>query len=199
MSIPAAVFEEMRAVCRDAWARGLLSGFNGNVSRRLDGRTCCITRSGAAKGFLRPEDLCAVDIASGRVLEGAAPSSELGMHLEIYRHCPATRGVVHTHPRHLLALSLRVREENLLHMPFFEAAAQRARMGVAAAFPPGTAELAQAVGAQARAHEAVWMARHGLCCHGADLLTPLGLTEELDHLAAVQLLARWTGEEELKS
>lgn len=189
MSIPAEVFEEMRDVCRDAWARGLLSGFNGNVSRRLDERTCCITRSGAAKGFLHPADICAVDIASGKVLEGSKPSSELGMHLEIYRRCPATQGVVHTHPRHLLALSLRVEAADMLRMPLFEADAQRARMGFAAAFAPGTQELAEAVGVQAAAHEAVWMASHGLCCHGADLLTPLGLTEELDHLAAVQLLA----------
>src|SRR5574344_1350460 len=193
MSIPVEVFEELRDVCRDAWTRGLLSGFNGNVSRRLDARTCCITRSGAAKGFLRPADLCAVDIASGTTLEGGQPSSELGMHLEIYRRCPAAQGVVHTHPRHLLALSLRVCEQDMLRMPLFEAEMQRARMGCAAACPPGTRELAQAVGAQAVTHEAVWMARHGLCCHGADVLTALALTEELDHLAAVQLLAAPAG------
>ncbi|MDD2967510.1 MAG: class II aldolase/adducin family protein [Desulfovibrionaceae bacterium] len=189
MSIPAAAFEEIRTVCRDAWQRGLLSGFNGNVSLRLDAESCAITCSGAAKGHLRPADVAIVGIAQGKTLEGGKASSELAMHLEIYRHCPHTQGIVHTHPRHLLALGLRLPESEFLAMPLFEAAAQRARMSFAPALSPGTSALAQAVGQAACQTEAVWMAQHGLCCHGTSLIHALALTEELEHLAAVQLLS----------
>lgn len=190
MAIPEEIFEELRAVCRDAWQRELLSGFNGNVSVRLDPSTCCITRSGAAKGFLEPRDLCAVDIATGKLLEGAAPSSELEMHLEIYRRCPGSNAVVHTHPRCMLALSLCTAQEQFLRMHLFEAKIQRARMAFVPDFAPGTKELAEAVGVAAEQAEAVFMDRHGLCCHAQNAVSALALTEELDHLAAIQLMVK---------
>lgn len=188
MAIPHSIFEDMRAVCAAAWRRGLLSGFNGNVSVRMDS-ACCVTRSGAAKGDLTPDDVAAVDIATGTTLEGATPSSELSMHLEIYRCRADARAVVHTHPRHLLALELRVPPERFLEMPLFEAQQLRRRLGQAPAVAPGTSELALAVAREAEHRDAVWMSRHGLVCHAADLKTALALSEELDHLAAVQLLA----------
>lgn len=177
-------FEALREVCSLAWRRKLLSGFNGNVSARK-GHTCCITRAGAAKGFLRPEDLALVDVERGTLLEGPPPSSELAVHLEIYARRPEALAVVHCHPRHLLALELRRGLEDFLALPFFEADMLRARLGFAPALPPGTRELAQAVGQAAAAHDAVWMSRHGLVCHGPDLLTALALAEELEHLAAI--------------
>jgi L-fuculose-phosphate aldolase len=189
MSIPSAVFEELYTVCRDAWQRGLLSGFNGNVSLRLDAQTCAITCSGAAKGHLRPQDIALVELTQGKTLEGGKASSELAMHLAIYRRCPHTQGIVHTHPRHLLALGLRLPESDFLAMPLFEAAAQRARLAFAPALPPGTEALALAVEEAACHAEAVWMAQHGLCSHGHTLVSALALTEELEHLAAVQLLS----------
>lgn len=188
MASPQSIFEEMRAVCATAWRRGLLSGFNGNISVRMDS-ACCVTRGGAAKGDLRPVDVAAVDIATGALLEGSTPSSELSMHLEIYRAREDALAVAHTHPRHLLALELRVPQEKFLDLPLFEADMLRKRLGFAPALPPGTRELALAVARAAETREAVWMSRHGLTCRAADLRTALALSEELDHLAAVQLLA----------
>lgn len=189
MDIPVALFEELRTACADAHRRCLLSGFNGNASVRMDSACCCITRSGAAKGDIRPADLAIVALADGRILEGSCPSSELEMHLEIYRRCPDARAIVHTHPRHLLALELRVGLEHLLQLPLFEADMLRARLAQAGWFPPGTRELAQAVAQAATFREAVWLSRHGLTCRASDLRTAVALSEELDHLAAIQLLS----------
>ncbi|MDY3809688.1 class II aldolase/adducin family protein [Desulfovibrio sp. PG-178-WT-4] len=196
-----AVLEEMRRVCRDAWRQGLLSGCNGNVSCRLpaphDGRLC-VTRSGAAKGRLTPEDCCLVDVRSGETLSGGPASSELGMHLALYRALPHCRAVLHSHPRHLLALSLVLRNPgDFLRLPLFEAGVWRARLGFASALPPGSGILALAVadaalkiGAEKPGGAAVWMTGHGLCCWGPTLADALSISEELEHLAAVQLLAR---------
>ncbi len=188
MSIPHSVFEELHTLCRNAWQRHLFSGFNGNVSRKLDAQTCCITRSGAPKGFLEPDDLSIVDIASGKLLEGLPPSSELAMHREIYQNCPDTEVILHTHPLHLLALDLISEADNFLNLPLFEAQVLRARLGFSPALPPGTLRLALSVAEAARTHEAVWMARHGLCCCGSSARDVLALSEELEHLAAIQLL-----------
>lgn len=185
MTKPAPFFS-IRHACRVAWQRGLLSGFNGNVSLR-DGEHCHITCSGAAKGHLRPEDVSLVSL-QGEVLAGGRPSSEVYMHLAIYAAVPSAEAVVHCHPRHLLALELKVGLEDFLCMPLFEADLLRARLAVVPALPPGGEALAEAVGQAASHADAVWMSRHGLTCHGATLRAAVALAEELDHLAAIQLL-----------
>ena len=189
--------EEMRAICRDAWAQGLLSGCNGNASRRLPAPhegIACLTCTGAAKGRLAPQNCCLVEIESAAPLHGGPASTESGMHLAIYRAKPQCGAILHTHPRRLLALSLRLEKEEegleeFLRLPLFEADVWRARLGFAPALPPGTKELADAVARASLDHPAVWMAGHGLCSTGATLAEALCLTEELEHLAAIQLLS----------
>ena len=189
--------EEIRDVCRDAWTQGLLSGCNGNASRRLPAPhegIACLTCTGAAKGRLAPQNCCLVEIESAAQLYGGPASTESGMHLAIYRAKPQCGAILHTHPRRLLALSLRLEKEGqgmeeFLRLPLFEANVWRARLGFAPALPPGTAELADAVARASLDHPAVWMAGHGLCSTGATLAEALCLTEELEHLAAIQLLS----------
>ena len=189
--------EEMRDVCRDAWTLGLLSGCNGNASRRLPApheSVACLTCTGAAKGRLAPQNCCLVEIESAAPLHGGPASTESGMHLAIYSAKPQCGAILHTHPRRLLALSLRLEKEGqgmeeFLRLPLFEANVWRARLGFAPALPPGTAELADAVARASLDHPAVWMAGHGLCSTGATLAEALCLTEELEHLAAIQLLS----------
>ncbi|WP_301188141.1 class II aldolase/adducin family protein, partial [uncultured Desulfovibrio sp.] len=153
--------EELRRVCRDAWRGGLLSGCNGNASLRLESAAgaetdslLCMTRTGAAKGRLTPADVCLLDARSGHCLANGPASSEAAVHLALYASRPECRAVLHTHPRHLLALSLAGRaqgttEEFLLRMPLYEADAWRVRLAFAPALPPGTRELADAVAAAA--------------------------------------------------
>ena len=189
--------EEIRDVCRDAWTQGLLSGCNGNASRRLPAPhegIACLTCTGAAKGRLAPQNCCLVEIESAAPLHGGPASTESGMHLAIYSAKPQCGAILHTHPRRLLALSLRLEKEGqgleeFLRLPLFEANVWRARLGFAPALPPGTAELADAVARASLDHPAVWMAGHGLCSTGATLAEALCLTEELEHLAAIQLLS----------
>ena len=202
--------EELRAVCRDAWQEGLLSGCNGNASLRLEagGDILCMTRTGAAKGRLTPADICLLDVATGRPLANGPASSEAAMHLAIYAARPECGAVLHTHPRRLLALSLvmRARGEGapaLLRLPLYEADVWRARLAVAPALQPGTQELADAVAAAAatlppdavKGGGAVWMEGHGLCAFAPNLSAALTMSEELEHLAAVQLLALGAGAE----
>ena len=151
LCVPASLAENFRAVCRDAWKQGLLSGCNGNASQRLGDTTpnlICITRSGASKGRLTAADCCLMDVNTGAAVLGGPASTESGMHLAIYRARPDCSAILHTHPRRLLALSLRLagRQEDFLRLPLFEADVWRAKLGFAPALPPGTAELAEAVG-----------------------------------------------------
>ena len=194
LAVPAQMAEDFRAVCRDAWKQGLLSGCNGNASQRFCEHApnlICITRSGASKGRLTADDCCLMDVNTGAAVLGGPASTESGMHLAIYRTRPDCAAILHTHPRRLLALSLRLagRQEDFLRLPFFEAEVWRAKLGFAPALPPGTTDLAEAVALAAKDKDAVWMAGHGLCCLGRNLGDALCLAEELEHLAALQILA----------
>ncbi len=88
------------------YERGLISGSEGNLSLKLaDGRILC-TPSGACKGRLTPSALCVVD-ADGRPDPPDAPvSSEIRVHLAVYRASPAAGAVVHAHPPHATAFAL---------------------------------------------------------------------------------------------
>ena len=194
LAVPAQMAENFRAVCRDAWKQGLLSGCNGNASQRVGNHApnlVCITRSGASKGRLTTADCCLMDVNTGAAVLGGPASTESGMHLAIYRTRPDCTAILHTHPRRLLALSLRLagRHDDFLRLPLFEADVWRAKLGFAPALPPGTTDLAEAVAEAAKGKDAVWMAGHGLCCLGHSLSDALCLAEELEHLAALQILA----------
>lgn len=189
---------ELARVCREAWQQHLVSGCNSNASCRLSAPHAgllCVTASGSAKGRLTPAHCCLVEADSGCHLAGTKPSSELGLHLALYAALPHCAAVLHTHPRHLLALSLTLCEEaDFLRLPLFEADVWRAKLAFVPALPPGGQELAQACATAALSLPgtdagAVWLAGHGLCCFGPDVDTALCMSEELEHLAAVQLLA----------
>lgn len=191
--IPAALCEELLSCCREAWRTGGLLGFNGNASllwESPDGPRILMTRSGVCKGRMEPADICLLH-PDGRLLAGGPASSEGAMHLAVYAARPSCRAILHTHPPHLLALGIRLadRMEEFLRLPLYESEVWRARLGVAAACEPGTAALAEGVAEQARHFPAVWMSGHGLCACGETLAWALGLTEQLEHLAAVQLLS----------
>lgn len=189
-------YTTLRDMCHTAWQRGMLAGFNGNASCLLDvtgnehstAPQVLITRSGAAKSQLRHEDVSIVSLENNTLLHGKAASTEAGMHLAIYKACPATRAVLHTHPPHLLALGLHLPPEQRLTMPLFEADAFRAKLAFVPALPPGSAALAEAVAQAAQTHPAVWLEGHGLVTHGPDAATLAPLAEELEQLAKIQLM-----------
>jgi L-fuculose-phosphate aldolase len=178
---------ELVSAARAAWQRGLLSGFNGNLSIRRDD-TVILTSTGAAKGFLTPADLSTIQLSTGVQVSGPPPSTESLMHLELYRAQPRAQAVCHTHPPHLLALSLT--GSPLLDLPLFECAALARQLVQVEEFPPGSPELAAAVAAAASEVRAVFMRSHGLTCWAESLARAVALSEELDSLAGIQILAR---------
>lgn len=183
---------------RQAYAAGLMAGFNGNISCRVPGSgttgdCLVITRSGCAKGRLEQRDFLALALPDGGLLPHLLPeaptaaSSESPLHVAVYNTCPESRVILHVHPPRLLALSLLVDAYDLLRMPLPESERYCAAMGVVPFYPPGSGELGWAVGESAKTHKAVWMIRHGLVAHGPDMTGVLALCEELEQLAVVQL------------
>ena len=97
--------EETVAVARMLHSREYISGLDGNISVRTAPDKLLCTPSGVNKGFLNARDLVVLDL-DGRLVRGKLePSSEILMHLMVYRERPDVNSVIHAHPPHCVASS----------------------------------------------------------------------------------------------
>jgi L-fuculose-phosphate aldolase len=148
-------------------AGSLVPGTSGNISV-LAGELVAISASGAALERLEPAHVVVVD-RDGRLREGeGAPSSELALHLAIYRQFPSARAVVHAHPACGTALASVLDELPVVH---YAAATVDALAGRTAAL----------------------MANHGAVTHGGDLASAVAAMELLEWLCALHLRAAALG------
>lgn len=185
--VPAELGEQIARVGRDAWLAGLVRGFNGNISIKTK-TAVVVTAGGSCLGRLGPGDITAVDPDSGEPFGGARPTSELPMHLAVYRRNPKVHAIVHTHPPYLLAMSCIPGHRDPFPSSLYETGLFAEGMTKVPPLTPGSPELAEAVGKAAKDRPAVFMGRHGLVCAGTDPDLALTLSEELESLARIKWL-----------
>lgn len=177
-------------VGRRLWARGLVGGAEGNVSVRLDGKLIA-TPSGACKGFLKPDDLVLTDL-EGRLLAGAGrPSSELRMHLRIYRSRSDVRAVVHAHPP--IATGFAIAGEALDECVVPEVIASLGRVPIVPYGTPSTEELPDRMAPYVASHDALLLANHGVVTFASSLTRAIDLMESIEQAARSLLTARLLG------
>src|SRR5690606_14505751 len=98
--------EQICAIGRRMWQRGLVAGIDGNISARLNDEQLLCTPTLRSKGFLDPADICTTDI-SGEQLDGEKRrSSEVLLHLEVMKARPDVQSVVHCHAPHATAFAI---------------------------------------------------------------------------------------------
>ncbi|MGV9680177.1 class II aldolase/adducin family protein [Nocardia sp. NPDC003482] len=155
---------EVAAACRRLAEAGLLIGTAGNVSVRVDD-LIAITATGTVLGRLTADEVTVVDPDGAVVAGGLAPTSELLLHLGIYRDFPV-RAVVHTHAPRAIALGL-VRDE--LPVIHYQQLPLGGATPVVPFHPFGTPELAAAVRDSLVDRHAVLLANHGAVATGQSL------------------------------
>jgi L-fuculose-phosphate aldolase len=167
--------EAVAAACRRLARAGLVAHTNGNVSMRA-GERVAITPTGAVLGELEAAQVAVVD-EHGKAEAGApAPTSELALHLGVYRRYHAG-AVVHTHSPAATALSLVVDELPCIH---YEMLALGGAVRVAPYRAFGTPELAAVVLDALEGRTAALMSNHGALAHGPDLAAAVGAAELLE-------------------
>ncbi|MEU1180335.1 class II aldolase/adducin family protein [Streptomyces sp. NPDC005820] len=150
--------------CRRLGAEGLLIGTAGNVSVRVDDRVA-ITATGAVLAALTPDQVTVVDL-DGKLVEGTyEPTSELELHLGVYRRY-GTGAVVHTHAPQATAVSCVLDELPCIHYQLL-ALGGSVRVAPYATF--GTPELAESVLTALEGRSAALMANHGSVTHAVTL------------------------------
>lgn len=185
---------ELSKYARKIVNKGLVVGPGGNISARL-GNTMFISPSGFDLADIEPEQWCSVDIPSGQVKEGSLrPSSEILMHLDIYRTRQDLEAVVHTHPAYCIALGLISRE---LPIMFPDQAALLGETRFVDYVVPTTQLLADSVAAEIKFADTLLLGNHGLVTAGKNLREAYYRTEVAEESAKVYLLASAAGKPKL--
>ena len=182
-------------VCRRLYERGLIAGPDGNVSVRLGADRVLVTPSGLSKVDVTEDVLVEVGL-DGRPLAGAGEgggraSSELRVHLAIYRARPDVVAVVHAHPP--TATAFGVAGETIPERVLPEVICQMGSVALVPYATPGTDAAALAFAPFLAGHDAFLMANHGATTLGPTLEAAHQRMESLEHAARIVLAARLLG------
>ena len=184
-------------VGRRLWDRAYVASNDGNISVRLDERRLITTPKNVSKGFMTPEMMVVTDL-EGRKLTGERdPSSELKMHLEVYRNRPDAGAVVHAHPP--TATGFAVAGIALDRAVLAEVITTLGSIPIAEYATPSTEELPAAVRKYIKAHDGLLLANHGALALAGDVFGAYYRMETIEHFARISLTARLLGREHLLS
>ena len=197
MSAESMLRADIVEIGRRMYARGYTASNDGNISVRLGADRLLMTPKSVCKGFMTPDMMCITDL-EGRKLEGERdPSSEMLMHLEVYRERPDVQAVVHAHPP--TATGFAVAGIPLDRAVLAEVLTTLGSIPIAAYATPSTRELPEAVRQYIHAHDGMLLANHGALTVGGDLYSAYYKMETIEHFAKISLVARLLGRENLIS
>ncbi|MGC9003640.1 MAG: class II aldolase/adducin family protein [bacterium] len=193
MEKESALRQEIVEVGRRLWQKGFVAANDGNITCRLDDNFVLTTPTGVSKGFMTPDMIVKVDM-DGNATEGyLKPSSEIFVHLMIYRERPDVRAVLHAHPP--FATAFAVAGISLEHPVLPEAILHLDGVPLSPYGTPGTPELVEAIRPYIRGRNAVLLENHGAFTVGDTPLHAYYRMETLEHFAKISLLARLLGRE----
>jgi L-fuculose-phosphate aldolase len=186
-----AIKKEICAVGKKLWMRSVVDGNGGNISYRIGPNEVICTPTLVSKYDLTPEDLCLVDL-DGTQVAGVRPrTSEIFLHLEIYKAVPEAKSCVHCHPPHATAYAITGKVPPNLVIPEFEVFI--GKVAISPYETPGTAEFAQTVIPYVKTHNTVLLANHGIICWADTVTHAEWYAEVLDTYCWTLLIASQLG------
>lgn len=178
-------------------ARHFVAATDGNISVRLDPSRVLTTPTAIGKGMMAPDDLVITDMKGNRLSGRRAASSELAMHLLIYRRRPDVHAICHAHPP--IATGYAAAGVPLNKAILSELVLSLGCIPVAPYATPGTPELSEVMDPLVQGYDAILMANHGVVTYGPDLLTAFFRMETVEHFAQVSLVTELLGKQTLLS
>jgi L-fuculose-phosphate aldolase len=173
-------------------ANRFVAATDGNLSVRLDEDRLLVTPTCISKGRMRTSDMVTVDLEGRRLAGKRRVSSEIGMHLLIYRLRPDVQAIVHAHPptaTGFAASGLGLSSPLVCEVVVGLGSIPLARYGT-----PGTPELAEALEPLIPGHEAILMANHGVVTYGSSLESAYMRMETVEHFAKIALVTHLLGQ-----
>ncbi|MGN7764951.1 class II aldolase/adducin family protein [Paenibacillus sp. 22594] len=183
---------------RNLFNKDFIAANDGNISARLSATEVLATPTGVSKGYLEPHMLVKVNL-EGEILEaheGYRPSTEVKMHLRIYRELPEMNGVVHAHPPFGTAFAIKGEALDKMMMP--ESVIAMGDIPLAKYGTPSTEEVPDSIMPFLGKKTAVLLESHGALSWGKDVMGAYMNMERLEYTAKLTFLTRMiNGEREL--
>lgn len=176
---------------------GFVAAFDGNISARLDNHRILSTPTTISKGLMEPDDLVITDYEGKKISGRRNVTSEIAMHLLIYKRRPDANGVVHAHPptaTGYAAAGLSLNKALVSEVVLSLGCIPLARYGT-----PGTPELTSALEPLVASYDAILMANHGVVTFAPDLLRAYFKMETVEHFAKISLVTELLGRQVLLS
>jgi L-fuculose-phosphate aldolase len=151
--------EEICEVGRRLWHRAYVDGNGGNIAIRVCDDLVLCTPTLVSKGFMKPDDICFVDLEGNQFCGPKKRTSEILMHLEIMKRQPRAVATVHCHPPHATAFAVAQVEPPTCMIPEIEVFI--GRVPIAPYRTPGTPEMGKLVADLVDKHNTVLMGNHG--------------------------------------
>jgi len=170
------------------WDKGLVTGFNGNLSARVDANTLLITGTGTCLGYLKLEEIVLINSLGELIPQADAkrkPSSESLLHTEIYKNFPQIQAVVHTHPTYTNGYFL----ANESFAPkTFEAKFYLGEVKSIDQTTPSVTDAAPVI-KELKSNNIIVLRNHGAVAMGPDLFRAFVLIQELEEQIKMDLIA----------
>ena len=170
------------------YLRGYVCGNDGNLSARISENAIVATPSGISKGFMTEDMLVKLDM-DGNVISGNMnPSSEIKMHLAIYRSAQAILSVCHAHPP--IATSFAAAGVALNKPYLQESVMLLGVIPVAKYAPPGSDELANGAAELCHDYHGALLEHHGVVTWGGSVMQGLYRMESVEYTATVAMYSK---------
>ena len=174
--------------------RGFVAAMDGNLSVRLRSGKILVTPTCVSKGAMRPADLVIVNMEGHRVSGRRNVTSEIGMHLLIYRLRPDIQAIVHAHPptaTGFAAAGIPLTEPLVCEVVIGLGCIPLARYGT-----PGTSELAKTLEPFVPKYDAILMSNHGVVAYADTLEHAYMKMETVEHFAQIALVTHLLGRQQ---
>src|SRR5687767_2985295 len=183
--------EQMCDIGRRIWLKGFCAGNEGNHSYRIGENRILCTPTGISKGNLKPDDICTVDLEGKQVSGTRKRTSEINLHLAIYKARPDVRAVIHSHPPHATAFAVaNVELPTCIHP---EAEVFLGAVRTAKYVTPGDQRLGESILPYVKDSNTILLQSHGVVCFHPDLEQAYYQLEIVDAYARILILAKQVG------
>jgi len=179
-------------VGRRCWERQFVAANEGNFSYRIGENEILATPTLVSKGFMKPDDLCKINMEGHQTGGRLKPTSEALMHLEIYERRPEMKAVVHVHPPHATAFAVVGQPVPKCIVPEVEVFLHE--IPIVSYATPGTKEFADAIRPYLTDFTVLLLQNHGAVAIGKDILDAYYKMEVIDQYCRILILARQIGE-----
>jgi len=189
-------YEVKKQICeigKRIYMNGFVAANDGNITVRIGENEIITTPTGVSKGFMTPDMLLNINL-NGEVLKSSGdykPSTEIKMHLRVYRERPDVKSVIHAHPPFGTGFAIVGIPLTKPIMP--EAVISLGCVPIAEYGTPSTEELPDAVSKYLQNYDALLLENHGALTYGPDLISAYYKMESLEFYAKLTFISTLLG------